>query len=124
MSYILIFSQAFLAALVRFAVEGLRGLHRVLLVCNLPTEEVAGLRWVREGIGRIDLPGESLIQRRHSRSSPDRTVQSMSEVQTPNSDLLEEVGGADLLVFLCASVAGSQFSRPGWSKRDKVKTLS
>lgn len=51
----------------RFAVdELLRGLRGVFLVCDLSTEKVAGLRWVREGIGRIDLPGESLIQRSHN----------------------------------------------------------
>lgn len=50
----------------RFAVDDLPEVFGcVLLVCDLPAEKVAGLRWVREGIGRIDLPGESLIQRRH-----------------------------------------------------------
>lgn len=64
----LILLQAFFAVLdVRSAVdELLRGLRCVFLVCNLSTEKVAGLRWVREGIGRIDLPVESLIQRSHN----------------------------------------------------------
>lgn len=59
--------MAFLAELnVRFAVDDLpEVLGCVLLVCDLPAKKVAGLRWVREGIGRIDLPGESLIQRSH-----------------------------------------------------------
>lgn len=43
----------------------LSGFRRVLVVRSLSAEEVAGLRWLREGIGRVDLPGESLIQRSH-----------------------------------------------------------
>ena len=67
-SYILVFPQAFFPILdVKSAIdELLSGLRCVFLVCNLSTEEMAGLRWVREGIGRIDLPGESLIQRSHN----------------------------------------------------------
>lgn len=67
-SYILILREAFFAVLdVRFAIdELLGGFHRVLLVCNLSAEKVAGLRWVREGIGRIDLSSESLIKRSHN----------------------------------------------------------
>lgn len=67
MPYVLVLLLTFLAELnVRFAVDDLPEVFGcVLLVCDLPAEKVAGLRWVREGIGRIDLPGESLIQRRH-----------------------------------------------------------
>lgn len=75
-SYILILREAFFAVLdVRFAIdELLGGFDYVLLVCNLSAEEVAGLRWVREGIGRIDLPGESLIKRSHN-TGPVQTKQ-------------------------------------------------
>lgn len=75
-SYILILREAFFAVLdVRFAIdELLGGFHCVLLVCNLSAEKVAGLRWVREGIGRIDLPGESLIKRSHN-TGPVQTKQ-------------------------------------------------
>lgn len=49
-----------------FAVGDLsEGLGCVLLVGDLSAEEVAGLRWVRERVGRVDLAGESLIERSH-----------------------------------------------------------
>lgn len=67
-SYVLILPQAFFAVLdVRSPIEELlRGLRCVFLVCNLSTKKVAGLRWVRKGIGGIDLSGESLVQRSHN----------------------------------------------------------
>lgn len=68
MPYILVLLQAFLVVLdVRSSVDVLLSAFRcVVVVCNLPTEKVAGLRWVRERTGRIDLPCESLIQRSHN----------------------------------------------------------
>lgn len=117
-SYILILPHVFLAVLdVRSAVgEGLRGLACVFLLCNLSTEKVAGLRWVREGIVRIDLPGESLIQRSHNRSNPDKN--NLQHVKATDGSRLIRVW-ADLLVFLCASrrADGGQPVFPlGWSK--------
>lgn len=128
MSYILILSQAFLAVLdVRSAIdEGLRGLRCVFLVCNLSTEKVAGLRWVREGIGRIDLPGESLIQRSHNRSSPDKTTYSMSEPQTDLAWFEVFFFRGRSIGFLCASM-GNDGRQPvftsGMEQKDKVKIL-
>lgn len=49
-----------------FAVSDLsEGFGCVLLVGDLSAEKVAGFRWVRERIGRVDLAGESLIKRSH-----------------------------------------------------------
>lgn len=66
-SYVLVVLQALFAVLdVSSAVDVLlSGFCCVFVVCNLSAEEAAGLRWLREGIGRVDLPGESLIQRSH-----------------------------------------------------------
>lgn len=66
-SYILVVLHALFAVLdVSSAVDVLlSGFRCVFVVCNLSAEEAAGLRWLREGIGRVDLPGESLIQRSH-----------------------------------------------------------
>ncbi|KAF0046934.1 hypothetical protein F2P81_000567 [Scophthalmus maximus] len=44
----------------------LGALRRALLVRSLSSEQTTGLGWVREGIARVDLPGESLIQRSHN----------------------------------------------------------
>lgn len=41
------------------------GFGAVLLVGDLSAEKVAGLRWVRKRIGRVDLAGESLVERSH-----------------------------------------------------------
>lgn len=66
-SYILVVLQALFAVLdVSSAVEVmLSGSGCVFVVRNLSAEEVAGLRWLREGISGADLPGESLIERSH-----------------------------------------------------------
>lgn len=66
-SYVLVLLEAFLAELhVSLAVNDLsEGFGCVLLVGDLSAEKVAGLRWVRERIGRVDLAGESLIERSH-----------------------------------------------------------
>lgn len=49
-----------------FAVSDLsEGFGCVLLVGDLSAKKVAGFRWVRERIGRVDLAGESLIERSH-----------------------------------------------------------
>lgn len=68
-SYVLILPQALLAVLdVSSAVHDLLlgALRRALLVRSLSSEQTTGLGWVREGIARVDLPGESLIQRSHN----------------------------------------------------------
>lgn len=71
-SYVLILPQTLFAVLaVGSAVgEWMRGLRSVLLVCSLTTEKVAGLRWMRKGIVRVDLSAESLIQWSHN-TDPD-----------------------------------------------------
>lgn len=52
-----------------------RRLGAVLLVRDLVApQEVAGLRWVREGVGGVDLPGEPLIQRGHISNNGDDNI--------------------------------------------------
>lgn len=43
----------------------MRALGRVLVLHHMSTQQTAGLGWLRERIGGIDLPGESLVQRSH-----------------------------------------------------------
>lgn len=128
-SYVLILPQAFFAVLdVRSPIEELlRGLRCVFLVCNLSTKKVAGLRWVRKGIGGIDLSGESLVQRSHNtgpvqiKKKTTKATYSMSESQAG----LVWLCGLDSLFGLFAlrrePMAGSQLSPPGWSKKKKKK---
>lgn len=104
MSYILILSQTLFAVLdVRSAVgELLRGLGSVFLLCNLSTEKVAGLRWVRKRIGRIDLPSESLIQRSHNVRPVE--IFFLKQLTTCHRQILLDSDVLDnLLGFLCAS---------------------
>lgn len=106
----------------RSAVDELwRGLRCVFLVCNLATEEVAGLRWMREGIGRIDLPSESLIQRSHN-ISPVQKKQ-VTACQDYKKDLVLFVflgeGGASRYRYQEASFhvrdgAQDKEKTPGW----------
>lgn len=130
-SYVLILPQAFFAVLdVRSPIEELlRGLRCVFLVCNLSTKKVAGLRWVRKGIGGIDLSGESLVQRSHNtgpvqikKKTTTKATYSMSESQAG----LVWLCGLDSLFGLFAlrrePMAGSQLSPPGWSKKKKKRT--
>lgn len=120
MSYILILSRAFFAVQdVRSAVDELLGALRcVFLVRNLPTEEVAGLRWMREGIGRVDLPGESLIQRSHNISPVQIkqliACQGYKEIW---SDSVFLWGRSLSVRFGGKAIGGSQFSPPGWSRK-------
>ena len=89
MSYILIFSQALFAVLdVGSAVgELLRGLGSMFLLGNLSTEKVAGLRWVRKRIGRIDLPSESLIQRSHNTGPVEIKIKKKTPYNMSQTDL-------------------------------------
>lgn len=107
-SYVLILPQAFFAVLdVRSPIEELlRGLRCVFLVCNLSTKKVAGLRWVRKGIGGIDLSGESLVQRSHNTGPVQiKKTNNKSNLQhvrvTSRSRLIVWLGQS--VWFICAS---------------------
>lgn len=128
-SYILILPQAFLAVLdVRSAVDDLlRGLRCVFLVCNLSTEKVTGLRWVREGIGRVNLPGESLIQRSHITGPVQIKQLTACQSHTHGSGVFSLFWGGRSIGFLCASrrTDGRQpVFTSGLEQRDKVKMPS
>lgn len=81
------------------------GFGCALLVGDLTAEKVAGFRWVRERIGRVDLAGESLIERSHraqirwaEREGSDRSD------PTPPTSVLQ-------FAFLCSSASQGETER-------------